>query len=186
MLLNNCDFCGKKEKAGLNYISNIFLDYCFRNDSINTGIFVSELSAPRSRESSMVLFYENVRLRVEMLKDTLNINHELQFEMMNYGTDIVRLEDPTEEDFTQFWFHFCNAKQGIYVDWLSLPSHLKRKGIGTFCVKWLTDFASDLGFKYIVLGSVVEARTFWIKMGFRLLTLEELRNFPGYQGRYNR
>jgi len=86
MLLKNCDFCGKKEKAGLNYISNIFLDYCFRNDSINTGIFVSELSAPRSRESSMVLFYENVRLRVEMLKDTLNINHELQFEMMNYVT----------------------------------------------------------------------------------------------------
>lgn len=72
------------------------------------------------------------------------------------------------------------------MDRLTLPSHLIRKGIGTFCVKWLKDFASDLGFKYIVLGSVTEARAFWIKMGFRLLKPEELHNFPGYQGRYSR
>lgn len=159
-------------------------EYCLRNDPKDTGIFVYELSAPRPREPKMVLFNENVQLRAEELKDALNINYKLQFEIMNYGTDIVSLDDPTEDDITQFWFHFCNAKQGIYVDLLTLPSHLIRKRIGTFCVKWLKDFASDLGFKYIVLGSVAEARAFWTKMGFRLLTSEELHNFPGYQGRY--
>jgi len=120
-----------------------------------------------------------------MLKDSLNTNYKLQFEIMNYGTDIISLDDTTKENFTQFWYHFCNAKQGIYVDRLSLPSPLRRMGIGTFCINWLKEFASDLGFKYIILGSVVEARAFWTKMGFRLLTPEELHNFPGYQGRYN-
>ncbi len=176
MLLKNCDV----------YISNIFSDFGLRNDPKDTGIFVYEPSAPRSREANMVLFYENIQLRAEVLKDALNINYELQLKLMNYGTDFVSLDAPTEEDFTQFLFHFCNAKQGIYVDRLTLPSHLIRKGIGTFCVKWLIDFASDLGFKYIVLGSVAEARAFWTKMGFRLLTPEELHNFPGYQGRYSR
>jgi len=186
MLLKNCDVCVKENKAELNYISNIFSDYCFHNDPKDTGIFVYKPSVARSREPNMVLFYENVQLRTEELKDALNIKHELQFEIMNYGTDIVSLDDPTKEEFTQFWFHFCNAKQGIYVDRLTLPSHLIRKGIGTSCVKWLKDFASYLGFKYIVLGSVAEARRFWTKMGFRLLTPEELNDYPGYQGRYNR
>jgi len=163
-----------------------FSDDWFSNDLKDTGIFVYELSAPGSRDQNIVLFYENVQLRAEVLKDTLNITFGVQFEIMNCGTDIVSLDDPTEEYFTQFWFHFCNAKQGIYVDRLTLPSHLIRKGIGSLCVKWLKDFASDLGFKYIVLGSVTEARVFWTKMGFRLLTSGELHNFPGYQGRYSR
>ncbi len=186
MLLKSCDFCGKEKKDELNYLSNISSDYSFHNDLKDTGIFIYEPSVPRSREPNMVLFYENVQLRTEMLKDALNTNNELQFEIMNYGPDIVSFADPTEEDFTQFCFHFCNAKQGIYVDQLRLPSHLIRKGIGTFCVKWLKDFATDLGFKYIVLGSVVEARAFWTKMLFRPVRAEELHNYPGYQGRYSR
>jgi len=152
----------------------------------DTGIFIYEPALSMSREPNIVLFYQNIQLRVEALKDTLNINQELQFEIMNYGPDIVSLDDPIKEDFTEFWFHFCNFKQGIYVDRLALPADLRRKGIGTFCVQWLKEFASDLGFKYIVLGSVTEARRFWTKMGFRVLTTEELRNFPGYQGRYSR
>lgn len=185
MLLKNCDVCSKEKKTELDYISDSASDYCFGNDPKDTGIFVFEPSAPRLREPNVVLSFENVQQRAEVLKDALNISYELQFEIMNYGTDIVSLNDPTEEDFTQFWFHFCNAKQGIYVDRLTLPSHLIRKGVGTFCVKWLKDFASDLGFKYIVLGSVAEARAFWTKMGFRILTPQELHNFPGYQGRYS-
>lgn len=156
------------------------------NELRDTGIFVYEPSVPESREPYRFFPYENVQIKAKMLIDFLKKNHELQFQIMNHGIDIVSLEDPTKEDFTQFWFHFCNSKQGIYVDRLTLPLHLRRKGIGTYCVKWLKDFASDLGFKYIVLGSVAEARGFWIKMGFRLLTNKELRNFPGYQGRYNR
>lgn len=155
---------------------------CFRNDLKDTGIFLYEPSITKSREPNMVLFSENVLLRIEGLKEALNINYEFQFKILNSGTDIVSLDDPTEKDFT---FHFCNSKQGIYLDQLSLPSHLIRKGIGTFCVKWLKDFASDLGVKYIVLGSVAKARTFWTKMGFRLLSHEELHNYPGYQGRYS-
>ncbi|MBC2725449.1 hypothetical protein [Desulfosporosinus sp.] len=152
----------------------------------DTGIFVYEPSVIKSRELSTDLFYEEVHQRVEVLRDALNINFELKLKQLNYGTDIVCLDDQTKEDFIQFCFHFCNAKQGIYVDQLTLPSHLIRKGIGTFCVKWLKDSASAFGFKYIVLGSVAEARTFWTKMGFRILTSEELHNFPGYQGRYSR
>ena len=173
-----------KTKHGVNELT--FSDYCFPNDLKDTGIFVYEPPALTSREPDMLLFYENAQLKLEFLKDALNINYQLQFEIMHYGTDIVVLDEPNEEDFTQFWFHFCNAKQGIYVDLLTLPSHLIRKGIGTFCIKWLKDFAGDLGFKYIVLGSVAKARAFWTKMGFRLLKPEELHNFPGYQGRYSR
>lgn len=163
-----------------------FSNYCIRNNLKDTGIFVYEPSSPRSREPNISFFYENVQLRTEVLKDTLTIKYGLRFQIMNCGNDIVSFDDPTEEDFTQFWFHFCNVKQGIYVDRLTLPSHLIGKGIGSFCVKWLKDFASDLGFEYIVLGSVTEARAFWTKMGFRLLTPGELHNFPGYQGRYSR
>lgn len=162
-----------------------FSNYCFRNEPKDTGIFVYAPSAPRPRGPNMDLFYENVQLRAEVLSDTLNMSYKLQFHLMNYGTNIVSLDASTEKDFAQFCFHFCNAKQGIYLDRLALPSHRIRKGIGTFCVKWLKDFASDLGFKYILLGSVAEARVFWTKMGFRLLTPEELHNFPGYHGRYN-
>lgn len=103
---------------------------------------------------------------------------------MNYGTDTICLEGPTTVEQTQFCFHFCNTRQGIYLERLILPSQYMRKRIGSFCVQWLQEFARDFGFKYIVLGSVAEARFFWTKMGFRSLTAKELYKFPGYQGRY--
>lgn len=139
----------------------------------------------RSRETNTTLNYENIHLWTEILKDILKVSYGLEFEM-NHEADIVTLNNPYEEHFAQFCFHFCNAKQGIYVDRLTVPLQLRGKGIGTFCVKWLKDFASNFRFRYIVLGSVAEARAFWIKMGFRLLTPKELYAFPGYQGRYNR
>ncbi|WP_088187168.1 hypothetical protein [Desulfosporosinus sp. FKA] len=159
---------------------------CYPNKLNDTGIFVHEPQTPVPREANWIFPYESFRIRVEILIDFLSINHELQLQVINYNSNEVNLEDLTQEEFTQFYFHFCNSEQGIYVDRLTLPLRLRRRGIGTYCINWLKDFANDFRFKYIILGSLVEARTFWIKMGFRLLTNGELSSFPGYQGRYNR
>ncbi|KGK83805.1 hypothetical protein DP73_19570 [Desulfosporosinus sp. HMP52] len=176
----------EKNKNELNYISNTFSDnFCYTAPN-DTGIFVYEPSITISRNQNMVLSYQNVLSWVEILRDVLVLSHNLKFETINCETNNVSFDNLTEKDYSQFWFHFCNAKQGIYVDRLSLPLHLRRMGIGSICINWLKDFASELGFKYIILGSVVEAREFWTKMGFSLLSAKELDGFPGYQGRYTR
>ncbi|AET69136.1 hypothetical protein Desor_3658 [Desulfosporosinus orientis DSM 765] len=155
-----------------------------RNNPRDTGIFVYVPLAPTVSEPHQALSPKDLQIRVMALRNRLNKKYNLHFEIVNDETGIVCIEDSSEIEFTQFLFHFCNYHQGIYLDWLSFPSHQLRKGIGSFCVNWLQDFAGDFGIKFIVLGSVAEARGFWIKMGFRLLQSEELDNFPGYQGRY--
>lgn len=177
----------EKNKTELNYISNTFSDnFSCTTKPKDTGIFVYEPSIIRARNQNMVLFYQSVQSWVETLRDSLVLTHKLKFEMINCEPDNVSFDNLTEKEDTQFWLHFCNAKQGIYLDRLSLPLYLRRMGIGTSCINWLKDFASELGFKYIILGSVVEAREFWAKMGFSPLSAKELDGFPGYQGRYTR
>ena len=86
MLLKNNEVYSRK-KTELDYISNSVLGYCCSNDPKDTGIFVFEPTAPRLRESNVVLSFENVQQRAEVLKDALNINHELQFEIMIYASN---------------------------------------------------------------------------------------------------
>lgn len=112
MLLKHFNICERIVETNKT-IYLTFSDNCFSNDPKDTGILVYEPSAPRTREPDMGLFNENIQLRSEELKDTLNINHELQFEIVNYGTDIVSIDDPNEEDCTQFLFHFCNVKEAF-------------------------------------------------------------------------
>ncbi|AFQ43549.1 GNAT family N-acetyltransferase [Desulfosporosinus meridiei] len=176
----------EKNKNGFNYISNTFSNNFFCTSPKDTGIFVYKPLITKARNQNMVLFYQNVLSWVEMLRDSLVLTHSLKFETITCETDSVSFDNLSEKDNTQLWLHFCNAKQGIYVDRLSLPLHFRRMGIGTICINWLKDLVSELGFKYIILGSVVEAREFWIKMGFTLLSTKELDDFPGYQGRYTR
>lgn len=153
-------------------------EYLQKKRGNSTRTFVYEVTEFRRRKADMKLFYRNVQYKLTNLRDALHKKYGLEFELEDCHGPYRVLFFHDKYEWTEFYFYFCNGLQGICLKQLELPSLFRNKGIGTFCVDWLKAFARDLGFKYIILGSLSTAEMFWVKMGFRSLTREEVNYFP--------
>lgn len=81
---------------------------------------------------------------------------------------------PVVEDWIpQFIFGFNRDRRGVLLHYLTFPAELRYHRFGTFCIDWIKQLATQLGFCYLVLGAYPESEGFWLKMGFSPVSLNE-------------
>jgi len=118
------------------------------------------------------------------LNDSFNLGLQVKINFSHFKPE-VELVNPNYPEFVddnyapEFSFKVSKKNQGIFLNCLRLPPELQHRGIGTYCVRWLKNFAKRFGFNYIVLGSYPEAEKFWSRMGFAWISKTEYwKYFP--------
>lgn len=140
-------------------------------------IYSIENSIPREL-SSKKLISAHISGFQRDLSEMSGVNFRNQFPEDIPVTYLLGLDYPNTDDWMpQFSFYPCTNKNGITLKALRLPRELQKQGIGTYCVNWLKDFCRYFGFDYIVLGSVEQAKGFWIQMGFKPLDKSQYNEY---------